>query len=587
MPFAYGVGQSVLRVIVRAPRGQVIGGKVCFNDRYAWEGNDYAPLGRTAPLWVYARDGELEYWAADLALHPPRLRYRFGLETSNGTRWYGWDGLRDEPLPNGAFEFAYIAEGDRPDSPEWARGATFYQIFPDRFARGARPHRTSNVDPWDAPVHGRSFLGGDLDGIVERLDHIASLSVDALYLTPIFTAPSNHKYDTADYFSVDPDFGGDLALRRLVEAVHARGMRLILDGVFNHTGSQWAPFQDVLANGAKSAHADWFYFATDQTYETWATNVPSLPKLRTGHPEVRELVCRIGRFWVEEFGIDGWRLDVASEVDHRTWRAFRQSVRDADPAAFLVGEVWHPAMPWLRGDEFDSVMNYPARTAIIDFAGAGEPDGQRFLDAIDRMRALYPEPIHHFLYNLLGSHDVQRPLTALGGDRAAFGMAPAMMFALPGSVSVYYGDEVGMEGGDDPGSRGGMIWDQARQDRRLLDLYRRLGAIRRRMPMLRVGGYSRLDSAGAPADTAAFARGDGTQRLVVVINGSARAGSVPRSLVREWAGSGAQVVETLDYAGGSASVGSRGLRLPPRSVVLLGDPVAGKPVAGDPVAGGR
>jgi cyclomaltodextrinase len=574
-PFAYGLGPAELRVVLRAPAGAIAGGTVRFNDRYAWAGSDYAPLGEQAPLRRYALDGDLEYWAADLALHPPRLRYRFGLETADGTRWFGWDGLRDEPAPRDAFEFAYVAEGDLPDSPAWARGATFYQIFPERFARGQAGHRRGKVDDWDAPVGRGSFLGGDLDGIVEQLDHIASLSVDALYLTPIFSSPSSHKYDTSDYLTVDADFGGDAALRRLVDALHERGMRLILDGVFNHAGADWPPFVDARRNGERSPYARWFYFddpAGDARqpggpgYETWATNVASMPKLRTVEPAVRELVCKVGRHWISEFGIDGWRLDVANEVDHALWRAFRAGVREANPEALLVGEIWDWAMPWLRGDQFDSTMNYQLREAILGYA-AGPADASRLLDRVDRLRAAYPEPIHDLLYNLLGSHDEDRPLTAVGDDRRRAALAAALLFALPGIVSIYYGDEVGMSGAKDDGSnRAGMAWRAERQDARTLALYRRLGRLRRERPTLRAGGYRRLASDGP---LAAFARGGESDQLVVLVNGGESELAVAGGKLREWLGAEGRPVETFAYDEATALVARGDVRLPPCSLTIV------------------
>jgi len=555
--------------VVRAPAGVVSGGEVLFNDRYAWEGTDYAPLRRHSPLTLYATDGSAEYWSADLELHPPRLRYRFGLDTADGRRWFGWDGLRDTPMPRGAFEFAYVAEGDLPDSPDWARGATFYQVFPERFARGPQEHRRGPVSDWDGPVDNTTFLGGDLDGITDRLDYIASLSVDALYLTPIFSSPSSHKYDTADYFSVDPDFGGNAALRRLVRAAHARSIRVVLDGVFNHAGALWPPFIDARERGSASPYADWFYFSRGGTdgpgYETWATNVASMPKLRTSEPAVRDLILRVGRFWVQEFGIDGWRLDVANEVDHNLWRAFRASVRSVNPEAFLVGEIWEGALPWLRGDQFDSTMNYPLRTAILDFAGAG--DGAMLLDRIDRLRAAYPESIHHLLYNLLGSHDEARPLTALAGDPQRAGLAASLLYALPGIVSVYYGDEVGMAGGkDDHGNRRGMVWQTDRQDVRMLALYRRLGLARRARDVLRLGGYERIASRG---HMAAFARTSADERVVVLANGGSQRLLIPLTELTEWLDGRPRVGATFAYADGQARLSARGLTVPGMSIVLV------------------
>ena len=561
-------------MVVRTPRDAVRGGVVAFNDRYAWEGTDYAPLRRHAPLRVYARDGDMAYWAADLDLHPPRIRYRFGLETDAGTRWFGWDGLRDTPRPRGSFEFAYLAEGDRPDLPAWTKGALFYHIFPDRFARSSWSPEGPGLTPWDAPPKTNSVFGGDLDGVAEHLDHIAALGAEALYLTPIFDAPSNHRYDTADYFKVDPRLGGDDALRRLVEAVHRRGMRLVLDGVFNHAGRTWPPFVDVLERGDDSEYAGWFYFQEGR-YETWATDVASLPKLRTSEPALRELVCRVGRYWIEEFGIDGWRLDVANEVDHALWRRFRDVVRAARRDAFLVGEIWEGAMPWLRGDQFDSTMNYPLRRALLRYAALargriadadGPLDGEGLLDAIDRLRAAYPEPLHHHLYNLLGSHDESRPLSVLGGDRRALVVAAALLYALPGIVSIYYGDEVGMEGGKDPMNRGAMVWDRSRQDARLLSLFQRLGRLRTDLPALRDGTFERLESRGA---LAAFARRSSDEQIVVVANSGTSAESVSQPDVDSWLGdkSAGQVV--LAYEGSAVARRAGKISLPAQSVALF------------------
>jgi glycosidase len=566
--------------VVRAPRDAVSGGVVAFNDRYAWEGTDYAPLRRHSPLRVYAHDAELTYWAADLDLHPPRIRYRFGLETVAGTRWFGWDGLRDTPRPRGSFEFAYLAEGDRLDLPGWTRGAIFYQVFPDRFARSSRAPAARGLTSWDQPPKSNSFFGGDLHGIVEHLDHIQALGAEALYLTPIFDAPSSHRYDTADYFKVDPRLGGDDALRRLVDALHGRGMRLVLDGVFNHAGRTWPPFVDVLEKGDKSEYAGWFYFQDrryeEGRYETWSTNVASLPKLRTSEPALRDMVCRIGRYWIEEFGVDGWRLDVANEVDHVLWRRFREAVRAARRDAFLVAEIWDGAMPWLRGDQFDSTMNYPLRRALLRYASLargqsadadGPLEGKGVLNAIDRLRAAYPEPLHHHLYNLLGSHDESRPLTVLGGDRPALGVAAALLYALPGIVSIYYGDEVGMEGGKDPLNRGAMVWDEPRQDSRMHALFRRLGRLRTELPPLRDGTYERLEDGGS---LAAFARRSSGHALVVVANAGTSVESVSERNVEEWLGGRLAGSTSLGYDLSGLPSAKRGeIQVAPQSVALF------------------
>jgi len=341
-------------------------------------------------------------------------------------------------------------------------------------------------------------------------------------------------------------------------------MKLLLDGVFNHAGAQWAPFVDAVEKGAASKYRDWFYFDGDG-YETFATNIPSMPKLRTAAPDLRDLVLSVGRFWVQEYGVDGWRLDVAHEVDHALWRRFRIAVRDVDPTAFLVGETWDWALPWLRGDQFDSFMNYPLRRALLGYAATG--DGPSFLDAVDAQRAQYPEPVHHQLFNLLASHDVERPMHVLAGSADKAALAAALMFTLPGVAAIYYGDEVGMTGGKEPANRGGMVWDAQRQDARMLALYRALGALRKRQPALRIGAYERLDESGGMV---AFARGVGGNRVVVAGNPAASRSAIGAARLSEWLGGRAKMVATFGYAAADGSLGPNGLIVPSQSVVVIG-----------------
>jgi glycosidase len=238
-------------------------------------------------------------------------------------------------------------------------------------------------------------------------------------------------------------------------------------------------------------------------------------------------------------------------------------------------------MPWLRGDELDSVMNYGLRRQILRYASAGigpgaratDPDGPTdaagLLDTVDRLRAAYPEHVLPYLYNLLGSHDEQRPLTALGGDKGGLALAAALLFTLPGIASIYYGDEVGLSGGKEPENRGGMIWDPARQDQRLLDVYRRLGGLRRAVPALRDGRYERLDAGGRSSHVAAFARVTDDDRLVVVANSANVAQELPGDAVEEWLSGAAQAVASFAYSDEPAVVEGAKVRLPAQSVAVL------------------
>ena len=263
-----------------------------------------------------------------------------------------------------------------PQTPDWVRDAIFYQIFPDRFARSLTVPKPRHLDEWGAPPTYHGYQGGDLIGVVEHLDYLVDLGVNAIYFTPIFQSASNHRYHTHDYEKVDPMLGGNAALRRLIDEAHARGIRVVLDGVFNHASRGFFQFHDILENGPNSAYLDWFtvnefplnaYDAEKApNYKAW-WGLPALPKFNTDSPEVREFLWGIGRKWIE-FGIDGWRLDVPNEIDDDDfWREFRRRVRAVNPEAYIVGEVWADAPRWLQGDMWDAVMNYQFTRACIAF----------------------------------------------------------------------------------------------------------------------------------------------------------------------------------------------------------------------------
>jgi cyclomaltodextrinase len=458
-----------------------------------------------------------------------------------------------------------------PDTPAWVRDAVFYQIFPDRFAASDRVAKPGPLEPWDSPPTIHGFKGGDLLGIAERLDHIASLGVTALYLTPIFQSASNHRYHTYDYFTVDPLLGGNDGLRELLDRAHARGMRVILDGVFNHTGRGFWAFHHVLEAGAGSPYRRWFHFdqealdrglpvdaypmarvragvGLDQPvaggleggsssslaqlgYEAW-WDLPALPKLNIAEPAVREHLWTVAEHWIR-FGIDGWRLDVPAEIDDRPfWAEFRRRCRAANPEAYLVGEIWHVAPDWLTGDRFDGLMNYPLAEAIIGFAGGrslNEPllrahheyggiqrlDGQAFAAALTTVLTAYDPATTAVQLNLLGSHDTPRVLSLLGNDHDALQLAVLLQATLPGAPCVYYGDEIGMTGGMDPDSRRAFPWDEGRWDRSTLEVVRAAFALRGSEPALRSDELRIVATDGAAL---AFKRGAGARRLAVAIN---------------------------------------------------------------------
>ena len=438
------------------------------------------------------------------------------------------------------------------DSPAWVRDAIFCQIFPDRFAPSGRVVKPGPLEAWDTPPTIHGFKGGDLLGIVEHLDYLADLGINALYLTPVFASASNHRYHTYDYLTVDPLLGGNDALRELLDAAHDREMRVILDGVFNHTGRGFWPFHHVLETGASSPYRRWFHLddaaldagrhlqaypleghrAGALGYEAW-WGMPALPKLNTDEPAVREYLFHVAEHWLR-FGIDGWRLDVPTEIDDEAfWQEFRSRCRAVRPDAYLVGEIWHLAPDWLLGDRFDALMNDPLAEAILGYAGGAEldaavihahheysgsvvpRDGAAFTAKLVELLSAYDPSTLAVQLNLLGSHDAPRLRTVVGGNPARVRIATLLQATLPGAPCLYYGDEVGLTGGSDPACRGAFPWDRTRWEPGLRESIRALFRLRTAEPALRDGPVRMVGTAGSAM---AYERGSGVARFVIVAN---------------------------------------------------------------------
>jgi len=435
------------------------------------------------------------------------------------------------------------------DTPAWVRDAVFYQVFPDRLARSGRVEAPGELEAWDAPPTRHGFKGGDLHGVVDHLDRLQRLGVTALYLNPVFTSAANHRYHTDDYFHVDPLLGGDDALRELLDEAHARDMRVVLDGVFNHCGRGFWPFHHVLENGAQSPYRDWFHldgevragarglsaFPTPEQldamqamrssgaplgstsrpvlgYEAW-WDLPPLPKLDLGEPHLRALILDVAEHWLR-FGIDGWRLDVAEEIGADFWREFRLRCRAARPDAYLVAEIWTPSPEWLQGDTFDALMNYPLALAILGFAAQDhletaielpgeyrgklqQLDGAALWKRISELQALTGPSVAAAQLNVLGSHDTPRLLTLCGGDSDSVRLAIMLQMTLPGAPCIYYGDEIGMAGTMDPACRRAFPADSAEWQREPFAWTADLVALRHSSRALRDGELTLLRAEGA------------------------------------------------------------------------------------------
>ena len=435
--------------------------------------------------------------------------------------------------------------------PAWAKDAVFYQIFPDRFARSDRVPKPDNLLSWHSAPTQQGYHGGDLLGIVEHLDHLADLGVNALYLNPIFQSACNHRYHTHDYYQVDPLLGGNDALRELVDALHARDMRIILDGVFNHSSRGFFQFNDILENGPHSPWLSWFHIdgwpvsgydgRRPSNYRAWIGN-RALPKFNTDNPQVREYLMQVGEYWIREFHIDGWRLDVPDEITTPGfWEEFRCRVRAVNPKAYIVGEIWHAVPDWLRGDRFDATMNYVFAAAVIAFmAGNRVParlvadrsydpypgiDAPEFGHRIEKLLAEYDWETTQVQFNLLDSHDAPRVLSLARGDKATLRLATFFQMTFPGTPSIYYGDEIALPGTRrydrpyrDQDVRRPFPWhDESTWDRETLDYFRRVIALRHAHPALRRGKFHQIHAQNRQY---AFIRRDDTETLLVVINAS-------------------------------------------------------------------
>lgn len=415
----------------------------------------------------------------------------------------------------------------------WVDDAVIYQIFPDSFYRGDG----ESFEGWyRRPQSGDDHLGGTLTGVVQKLDYIESLGANVLYLTPIFESKSSHKYHTRDYFSVDPGLGTEDDFRRLVDLCHARGMKVLLDGVFHSTGTEFFAFQEAVAHGPESDYWEWYEIESFpvQTeypinYRAWG-DLKEMPMLNMEHPPTYRYLQDVVTYWVREYDIDGWRLDTVDALSMRFLREARRNIRAIKPDAIIAGELWYDARPWLRGDALDSVMNYPVTRALVDFIAKGSIGPEEFSHRIGWQRGRYREPAWGQLWNLLSSHDIVRFFTEAEESVQRMQLAVLFQFLYPGVPLVYAGDEMGMTGHSLQG-RCGLLWDESRRVTVLMDIYRRASRMFHTCPEFRRGDFREVTASNETGLFAFSRRYEGYESLVIFNVGSApRQFSVPESV---------------------------------------------------------
>jgi cyclomaltodextrinase len=528
--FAYAYDEKTLHIRLRTKKNDVEQVQLIYGDPYEWENGKWQT--NRAPMQKSGSDELFDYWF--IAIVPPyrRLRYGFELLSEDERMVYTEKGFFNEiPDDDTAYYFCFpfLNKADVFRAPEWVKDTVWYQIFPERFANGNDELNPPGTLPWGSadptPI---SFFGGDFEGIIQHIDYLSELGVTGIYFTPIFKAPSNHKYDTIDYFEIDPQFGDKDTFKRLVETCHKHGIKVMLDAVFNHSGYFFAPFQDVLKNGEKSKYKDWFHIREfplqtkpRPNYDTFAF-VESMPKLNTENPEVKKYLLDVATYWIREFDIDGWRLDVANEVDHQFWREFRQAVKAIKPDVYILGEIWHDSMPWLRGDQFDAVMNYPFTNGALRYFAKGEVRASQFANMITNVLHSYPTNVNEVSFNLLGSHDTPRILTVCDGNKEKVKLLFLFQLSFTGTPCIYYGDEIGLTGGQDPGCRKCMVWEEDKQDRDLFHHVQKLISLRKTYPAFGSRGELKFVETNDETNHLVYTKTYGDETMLFIINNSER-----------------------------------------------------------------
>lgn len=558
--YAYAYSKNSINVRLRTKRGEFSEVNILFGDKYS--NAEY----EKEKMQILFSDYMYDYYEINLKSETKRLIYAFEMYKNKERLFFTEAGIKQElDMKNEAqanyFQYPYINNIDIHRKPSWTEDSVFYQIFPDRFFNGNPDISPENVQKWGTKPRFNSFMGGDLKGILEKIPYLKELGVNTLYLTPIFKSGSNHKYDTADYYEIDPCFGEKKDFKKLVDELHKNGMKIVLDAVFNHSGIDFFAFEDVCRNGEKSKYKDWFYikkFPVDKdeiirryksakdgeswyldkdgndvrTYEMFAF-YPYMPKFNTENRELKKYLIEAGKYWIREYKIDGWRLDVANEIDHQFWREFRSEIKALNPESLIIGEVWHNAEVWLRGDQFDSVMNYPLNHLLKHYIVSNTMDKEEFCHEINKIVIANTGQVNEMMLNFLSSHDIERYYTACSGKKGKLLSSYAFIFTFIGIPMIYYGDEIGMKGGADPDCRRCMDWDENNRDKKIFETVKRLIKIRKENKALKKGSFSWIE---LDSDLLSYIREYEEEKVLVILNNTPKPKKieVPKEILLEY-----------------------------------------------------
>ena len=522
--FCYAIDKDLFVIRVQVKKDDMKEVILHYEDKYIpMESKD---TRMTLPMKKVAVSQFHDYYEAQLQMNLICLRYFFEFTDMQGEKvYYGNYEFDKECITNRDRMFdcpQNLREEEMFEVPQWAANKVVYQIFPSRFAS------TQPVDKklwYKAPITPMDDLHGNLRGIIEHLDYIKDLGIDVVYLTPIFKSNSCHKYDTIDYYQVDPSFGTTEDLKELVQKSHERGMKVVLDAVYNHTGREFFAFQDILEKGEKSKYLDWYFIDELPLKGEWG-EIPNfkcfgyyggMPKLNLKNPEVEKYITDVACYWIKECDIDGWRLDVGDEISHFFWKNFRKAIKAVKKDMLIIGEIWHYAGDFLEGDEWDTVMNYPFYLNLIDLLADEKINVSQFVQNLGYLKGRLNKKCYPLMWNLIDSHDTARFLHLCNDNKKKQHLAAAFQLLLPGMPMVYYGDEYAMPGANDPDCRRGMYWDEEYQDKEMYNWYKKLMQVRKTHACI-VEGELIETITNDEEDTIGLIRKSGEETLAMIFN---------------------------------------------------------------------
>jgi len=480
--YCFPVSKDEIVLRLRSARSDLVSAKVLYESKYI------IGLTQKSAKMTCAYQTELyDFFEVKLKLEDTRLGYVFCVNDGKDDYYFSEDGVTENyDFSLGFynfFQYPYINDADIMPCVSWMKKAVFYQIFVDRFCRGDFKKDDSYINTvWGEIPTPKSFCGGDIKGIISKLDYLQSLGINAVYLTPVFSSISNHKYDISDYFQVDSQFGTNIDLKELVDEAHKRGMRVVLDAVFNHCSEEMMQFQDVVKNGKKSVYFDWFVIKGDKisekrdNYETFAS-CKYMPKLNTSNEKVQDFLLDVATHYIKDYDIDGWRLDVSDEISHDFWRKFRKAVKSIKADVVIIGENWHDANSNLRGDQYDSIMNYAFTKVCLDYFANETIDERHMAWRLNGLLMRNTDMVNNMMLNLLDSHDTHRFFKEVNGNFKKMKSALALLYLFKGAPNIFYGTETLIWGGYDPDCRRCMNWDDTGENGKYGDIWTLLNTL--------------------------------------------------------------------------------------------------------------